>query len=53
MSVGNLGSLLKTGASVTSPRGDQKPEVVQSVSGHSGRRSSSSSEKMFLYWYLW
>ena len=53
MSVGNLGSLLKTGASVTSPRGDQKPEVVQSVSGHSGRRSSSSREKMFLYWYLW
>ena len=31
--------------------GLQKPEVVQSVSGHSGRLSSSISLKIFLYEY--
>lgn len=38
-SVGRRGSLLNTGASVTRPWGLQKPDVVQSVSGHSPPRS--------------
>ncbi len=52
MSVGRRGSLLKTGASVTSPRGLQNPLVVQSVSGQlsvprlSPRSSSSSLNRL-------
>lgn len=47
--VGSRGSLLNTGASVTSPCGFQKPLVVKSVSGQEGSCSSSSSLYVFLY----
>lgn len=46
-SVGSLGSLLNTGASVVKPLGDQKPDVVQSVRGQ-GPPSSLSKAKMLL-----
>ena len=46
-SVGSLGSLLNTGASVVKPLGDQKPDVVQSVSGQ-GPPKSFSKAKMLL-----